>query len=450
MGSRAYLTLGELTLAWTKGEIDPTILLLFSETDRQVISDDINPDDDSEDRDNSCHVEYSSPLGLVKDRLDAMGYSIDGIREIFEIELRHEIEEKEKYFPISELSEIPDWSELNQKELDVLKSLNFDSWVSALKFIIDNHIRPESDIWYGHIQPDHPGHTYPRDVQYILGGLHGSGYLWFPSYDYRLLLRVLAESVALDTKLIYDISELVDNGYVELEEDLFDWATRTLAQSFEINSKILILTEGSSDIFAISESLNILYPHLSNLYSFMDFSTSKAQGGAPALAQTLKVFCGAGIANRIIAIFDNDTAAKSALRALGHLKYPDNIRVIQLPELEMARNYPTLGPQGLTNLDINGLAGGIELYYGVDVLSDHDGNLTPVQWKGYDESTMQYQGELTHKAEIQKRFAKKIEQAKLDPPCIPTQDWSSMQKVIKKICSAFNYPKYEFISSHDT
>jgi hypothetical protein len=98
----------------------------------------------------------------------------------------------------------------------------------------------------------------------------------------------------------------------------------------------------------------------------MDFETSKAEGGAGALVNTVRSFIGAGIMNRTIALFDNDTAAGEALRSLALIAIPENIKIMRLPDIELARNYPTLGPNGIARSDINGLACAVELYLGQD------------------------------------------------------------------------------------
>jgi hypothetical protein len=82
----------------------------------------------------------------------------------------------------------------------------------------------------------------------------------------------------------------------------------------------------------------------------------------------VKAFLATGITNRVIALFDNDTAAQEARRALANVSIPENIAVLAYPALDLLRDYPTLGPGGLTSLDVNGLAASIELYLGKDVL----------------------------------------------------------------------------------
>jgi hypothetical protein len=91
-----------------------------------------------------------------------------------------------------------------------------------------------------------------------------------------------------------------------------------------------ILTEGVTDRRVLEASLKLLYPHLAEYYAFMDFDGANAPGGAGQLVNTVKAFAGAGIANRVIALFDNDTAARSALRGLEGVSLPSSMRVLQI------------------------------------------------------------------------------------------------------------------------
>ena len=181
----------------------------------------------------------------------------------------------------------------------------------------------------------------------------------------------------------------------------------------------------------------LIYPHLVDLYSFMDFEGPGAKGGADQLVHTLKAFTGAGIVNSVIALFDNDTGALAALRGLKKEILPTSIRILHYPPLEVAKRYPTLGPNGLVEMDVNGLAGSLEMYFGKDVLRQDDGSLTPVQWKGYDSGLRQYQGELLDKSKLQSRFFTKLEIALSDSAITETQDWSEVRLILDAIRSAF-------------
>lgn len=64
----------------------------------------------------------------------------------------------------------------------------------------------------------------------------------------------------------------------------------------------MILTEGRSDASLLNDALHLLYPHLADYFSFMDFA--EYGGGAGQLANLVRAFSGAGIVNRVVALFD--------------------------------------------------------------------------------------------------------------------------------------------------
>ena len=118
------------------------------------------------------------------------------------------------------------------------------------------------------------------------------------------------------------------------------------------------------------------------------------------------------------------------MRALRGAKLPEHYSVLHYPDIELARSYPTLGPTGLSEMDVNGLAGSIEMYLGRDVLTGADGKLSPVQWRSYIESVKAYQGEVLDKTGVQKRFREKVKQASAGPKVIAGEDWSDLDAII--------------------
>ncbi len=112
--------------------------------------------------------------------------------------------------------------------------------------------------------------------------------------------------------------------------------------------------------------------------------------------------------------------------------------ITRYPNITVACNYPTLGPQGPVNMDINGLAGGIELYFGEDILRSQDGTLTPVQWRGFDEALRQYQGEILNKGDLQERFATKLAACLANRQQIEDYDWSGIRAILDVLRTAFH------------
>jgi hypothetical protein len=125
----------------------------------------------------------------------------------------------------------------------------------------------------------------------------------------------------------------------------------------------------------------------------------------------LKAFAAARAPFRMIAVFDNDTAGIQAFRQASALGLPDNMIVTHLPDIELARVYPTVGPQGNRLVDVNGQAAGIELYHGRAALSVR-GELRPVRWTGYNQAARAYQGEVESKTDVESAFLEQLERCR--------------------------------------
>ncbi|MFK0043507.1 hypothetical protein ACIQU4_05250 [Streptomyces sp. NPDC090741] len=216
-------------------------------------------------------------------------------------------------------------------------------------------------------------------------------------------------------------------------------------QASAAHAPVIVLTEGSSDVAILEPALALLYPHLTDLVRFMNYANN-AQGGAGSLATTVRAFAAAHVANPVIALFDNDTAAADALRPLYRdSALPSSIKVLRYPPIALATRYPTLGPPSeqapdgrISAADVNGLAGSIELYLGEDVLVGSDGALRPVQWSSYSKGSKQYQGEITDKRDLQVAYQTKLAKARENPDIMNEQDWSGIRAILDMIIRVFD------------
>ena len=129
----------------------------------------------------------------------------------------------------------------------------------------------------------------------------------------------------------------------------------------------------------------------------------------------IKAFIGVKIKNRIIGLYDNDSAAIAELENLRTItEMPSNIKIMKLPYINIAQNYPTIGRIPVIKLDIEWMAWCIELFLGSDILKDETGNFEPIRWKSYIDRIKKYQGEIQNKSLIQDRFREKIKEQKKD------------------------------------
>lgn len=213
--------------------------------------------------------------------------------------------------------------------------------------------------------------------------------------------------------------------------------------------KTIVLVEGTSDKDILEFSMRQIYPHLSDLFYFMDFDDAqgaKRDGGTSFVIKNLKTFYFSKLKANFIAIFDNDAEGYSSKCALTNeiKQWPDNFRILLYPEIPLFFKYPTLAPNGKIMADnINRKACSIELYLPDDLIKTN-GEYFPVEWEarkrikstdGYDEAL--YQGVISQKEEIKKRFhelRKEIESGK--KAFVPT-DWERMRQLLDSIVFAF-------------
>jgi len=124
------------------------------------------------------------------------------------------------------------------------------------------------------------------------------------------------------------------------------------------------------------------------------------------MVKFLRAFSAARINTSILAIFDNDAAGLDAFNVASRLKLPSNILVTTLPDIELAHSYPTIGPQGRHDINVNGKAVSIEMFLGRHNLLQPDGTLTPIVWGSYVSGVQTYQGRVEDKRGVFDRFLK--------------------------------------------
>lgn len=415
MGSYADLRLGEYLILSQSDRADAVALMTFDESDQfhEIDASGQTPD----------IFGYRASVAVVRDRLDSMGFTLPAARDFFasaaKSRIQHLLDQE--------------WSSPSADcEVRVLKRLTFEGWLDAFTDMkranLQSWNQTEESFSITRSDPDLYDYLLDEDAEHF----HG-----FPFGDFRYFMRAAAETCDSEEIVVYDLSDTLRGGYYSVGERIVDHAREALLADFPVNAPIVVITEGSTDRVILQSAMRVVAPHLISYYSFFDFAAASAKGGASAVVETVKAFIAAKVVNRVVALLDNDTAAEVALRALANVKIPSNIRIRSLPPIASATAYPTLGPTGPVQMDVNGLAGSIELYLGRDVLTREDGTLTPVQWLGYETTLGRYQGEVMNKRELQERFATKVEVALRDPALRATQDWTDLIAILGVIRAPF-------------
>lgn len=410
MGTYVSLSIGSFDFLTSKNSFGG-LLLPFSSRDLKI--------ETAVDEDGEQYIRryFSSTVSKLKLILDSCGFTIEAAKQDFNA-LKIEKLDFIQYC----LEE--DGNTFGMSYEDVSANFTFENWYQAA-------LRYAKALSNGQHELNQLSSENPSIAEkIILDSLpYGEGFWGFTDVEFNIwsIFRAILDAFPSEQAVILDYTDLYDSG----------WCDEYPAEEDYDVPKTIILTEGKFDAEVISKSIELLYPFMSKFYSFMNFSEYKVQGSTNFLTHYLKAFIAAGIQNRVLALYDNDSAGLAELMDLKKLHFPDNFRILHLPNIALANNYPTLGPNGEDCLNINGQACSIELYLGADVLSN-GGKLIPVHWKGYNDKTKTYQGEVMQKGLIQSKFSNKCKTFENSNQILECDDnWAEMRLLLNCLFNAF-------------
>lgn len=417
MGSYATVHLGDgREVCSFRDGVDQLFFILFTSDERYSVTgpeayellkgtyNDLDPDE-------CVAAGFRSTAGAIRDRLDLLGVDeaviAEHLQQIVVESLASNRSARER-FPSETLAEHHD------REEAALREVTWERWVEGVRAAVESG-KPLGE-WGGRFDEGSAGWLMD---------------LW-EYHDERYAFRALLEVLDADEQITLDVSEL-DESWIEESVDPQEFARGLVAYATEGGLPPVVLTEGTFDAQVLTAAIRIRRPHLVGFIRLPDFSTGLS-GGSAELRQTLRGLAAAGIPNRVVGLFDNDSAGRDGARPLAKT-LPDNITYTFLPELPLAADYPTIGPQGATSMDINGLAVSIELYLGTDVLTVGN-DLAPVEWSSYIKAVRTYQGAVGDKKGIQERWRAKVKAADEDPSVIGSQDWSGIDLLLDHLVEA--------------
>ncbi|TJZ96486.1 HEPN/Toprim-associated domain-containing protein [Actinacidiphila oryziradicis] len=428
MGHHSYLVAGDCQFLYTRGHYDEELAALFNETDRKLIvadGSDVTPGDEWDESEDA--LGYYTTANALRQRLNVQGFTsrraladlAEGIahwRKIYDSQsqLRERQARGESLFET--LARPP------REPAELL---------AAIGEAIRPH-RPEKSFatfqeWFQY--EDEFGETV-TDVEELRCFV-----------EERSLIRLIIDQAPDDTRVGLNLGELTGCCVsLDTTQPIAGPTRERQLAALPDNAPLIVLTEGSTDSRLLTEAMHVTHPHLVGFVRFIDYTGTKARGSAGALAIMVNAFIAAGVANRFVAIADNDAGGYEALAKLKRQKLPVGCQVLHYPDLPLLASYPTVDSASptvsLTN--VNGVAGSLEMYLGEDVLTI-DGTLAPVHLGTFIPAVRRRQGALSkrHKGLIQKAFEEKIKTARLGQRG-GTGDWSGVHAIIEGIVHAFD------------
>ena len=387
MGTMITLGVGKMELDWGKNNIFSDHSILFKTEDIGMVPYYYaNPEDETGDK--PIIEEYKEgfvrSLGLIKKRLDLLGYTLPEVKEKYNLLLEEaELHSLKIGLPYEKFSGL-----LKRIDIDKINTPNmayeFDEYGYDLGEFVRRCIIPDEEIYAGLLEC----------VNGDRSKLNADLEVFFENMDPYIILRLLCEnSERAYLNVYWAYADLVEEGWVSKVD---------IVKPLPESKRITIVTEGSSDTKILEKAINDLYPEISDFFSFIDMEKNYPFTGTGNLYNFCCGLHKIRILNNIIAIFDNDTAGIEKIEKLKQLPQRSNTLFLKLPDYTGLNSIMTVGPNGKTRENINGRAVSIECFLDFNSLEEEP----CIRWTSYSERMKEYQGSLQHKEEYTRIFLK--------------------------------------------
>ncbi|WP_055532271.1 HEPN/Toprim-associated domain-containing protein [Streptomyces graminilatus] len=427
MGHHSYLVVGEYQFLYTRDHYNEELAALFNESDRELVVADVGDgtrDDDWGERE--ITLGYYTTANALRQRLSVQGFtSCRALADLAEGVTQW----RKTYDGQSGLREREARGEQLYQTL-ARRPREPAELLAAIGEAIGPH-RPYTSFATAekYVQYEDEFTETAADVEDLR---------WF--VEGRSLVRLLVDQAPDHMRVGLDLSGLTGCCVgLDTDQPIAGPTRERQLAALPDNAPLIVLTEGSTDSRVLPEAMHVTHPHLVGFVRFIDYTGTKARGSVGALAIMVNAFIAAGVANRFVAIADNDAGAHEAFAKLKRQKLPPGCRVRHYPDLPLLARYPTVEPASSTVslTDVNGAAGSLEMYLGEDVLTI-DGTLAPVHLKAFIPAVQRHQGGLSeaHKVLVLKAFEKKVKAARSGQR--DTGDWSGVHAIIEEIVHAFD------------
>ena len=438
MSEYADISIKKLSLTWFRNYLNPDIVDLFFSYKDLCITPNCKIEPADEDDDTYTQYVYKTSVKKAKERLDARGFGVLNLKKIF----------NDKLFQVVDYSPFLNHVHVDYEQHEEIalarskKRVSFLKWKNAMHKIVSYELENGNIGQRDLIVPLAINTECEKIIYYALKDENAESFYGLHTehvhigYIFRLILETCNDS----DEILLDFSNL--------QYWAVDCIPKAISATEDVE-KTIVLVEGTSDKDILEFSMRHIYPHLSDLFYFMDFDDAKGakrDGGTSFVIKNLKTFYFSKLKSKFIAIFDNDAEGYSSkCSLLNEIKQlPDNFRVLLYPEDKMFHRYPTIAPNGKVILDnIIGKACSIELYLPNKLIQDN-GEYLPIEWEsrkkiktlsGREEAV--YQGAISQKTEIKEKFHELRKKVENGQELFNPNEWQRMKKLLDTIVFAF-------------
>lgn len=400
MGTEISLNVSDMTVCWSKNSLGIDHGGLFQEGDHYVNLNEGEGSDDGDDSASADYILYNSvlrkPLSEVKCRLEMLGFTIENAEKEYELLVKNIIANEDSYseyagegidksaglMAFSEFLDFMNGVSLNKLNNEFISCGDSHKEMEMIKGRFNNDDFLKRIPLYG----DHLNNAWSEKSTFgtLIGILHP-----------YTTMRLLSENEEnLSEYVTWDYGALVSNGWANIA-DINTGARRA--------NRFLIVTEGSSDSHILKKALRLLRPDIEDFFYFIDVDAGHPFPGTGNLIKFADGLVKIDIQNLTLFVLDNDSEGIDAYRRIKQMQLPHNIDCIHLPDLNEFEKFPTVGPNGLTEDNINGRAVAIECFLDL-TYTEHEKAM--IRWSNYKKDMDTYQGALENKDYYTKKFMK--------------------------------------------
>ena len=438
MGEYVDIRIKKLSVRYFKNYLEDKVVELFFNQQDLVILENVCEEPNDEDSTPYTKYMYKTSVKRAKERMDCMGYGLSNVEKIFEEKKYDAINYTD--FLIHLHVSIEDFDEKAKER--IREKVTFQKWKNSMKKIIGY------ELDNGNIYEEKNCETLDvttecdKVIKYSLTALNSESYYGIntdiinEAYVFRLILECCDE----EEEVCLDFSDL---DYYD--EDCIPKAIEAAGNA----EKTIVLVEGTSDKDILEFAMRKIYPHLSDLFYFMDFDDGhgkKRDGGTSFIIKNLETFYFSKLKAKFIALFDNDaTGYQSERKLFDMIQWPNNFRIMCYPEIKDFKKYPTLVPNGtIVPDDINKKACSIELYLPDRIIKDDNNEYYPIEWESRipikEEDGVivyKYQGVIMNKDEIKREFHKLRNAINNNEVVFDLSEWKRMKDLLDSFVFAF-------------
>lgn len=396
MSTPITLTVGDITLTYDTMYVGMDHGMLFQETDRRRLPNESTNGDDVESTEEDDldvalgEICFCRSLRSMVPRLELLGYTLATVKADYDRVVKRDVEDRAIDGELDPASQ--------------RRPMNFDQFIVFIeKYSVaklsDNYVQDYDErhrAQQGLFASDSSIGLFPEgNPERDFGGYsersHFGNLLGFLT-PYSML-RALAENPAnLELNVVWDYGRFVDAGWGDDYEFV---ACARREQTY------LVATEGKSDTNILKRAIELIRPEIQDFVRFVDAADWHSFTGAGSLIKFAEGLAKIDVHNRTVFVLDNDAEGREAYQNMHRFSFPANMAAMVLPDIDELRCFPTRGPSGITNADINGCAAAIECYLDLRL----EGRKPPqITWTNYKDKLGAYHGALDHKDSYSEAF----------------------------------------------